>query len=472
MPQGPKRASGIAANLLWDNVEYALGIGVRGQVDRVVRQHQAFLDAITDRFGQEPDDPGLHALLRFLAGFSPTELEAQPLGPELLASNPFISFRLAGDAELICRRRIVRSTIDSGPTEPDGLCLVTGERAAIARLHPSIKGVRGTNTSGGSLVSFNLESFESYGHAQGSNAPIGTAASFAYTTALNDLLVTRRRTVADSTIVYWAERADAGELEAAFADLIAEPARDDPLAGTHAVAAVLDSVRTGVPLTGDDGSRFFILALAPNAARISVRDARITTIADLARAIKRHHSDLDIVRPPFVAPYSSLSRLLNATAIQGKSENVPPNLTGDVIRAIVDDRPYPMSLLQAAVRRSRVAARERFDPLTFLASVIKASLNCRWRAGETTDMSKELTVALDPDNPNPAYRLGRLFAILERAQEMASGGELNATIRDRFYGAAAATPVTVFSRLLALKNHHRCEIRTTGRPGLDRTDHR
>lgn len=350
------------------------------------------------------------------------------------------------------------------------MCLVTGEPATIARLHPSIKGVRGTNTSGSSLVSFNLESFESYGHSQGSNAPVGNAAAFAYTTALNDLLLTRRRIVADSTIVYWAERADAGGVEAAFAHLIAEPRPDDALAGTRAVEAVLDSVRTGAQLTGDDGSRFFVLALAPNAARISVRYAQVTTITDLARAITRHHDDLDIVLPSFVAPNSPLSRLLNATAIQGKSENVPPNLTGDVIRAILTDRPYPMSLLQAAVRRTRVAARERFDPMPLLASLIKASLNRRWRTGDTSRMSKELTVALDLDNPNPAYRLGRLFAILERAQEMASGGDLNATIRDRFYGAAASSPVTVFSRLLTLKNHHVAKFERPGdRVWIERT---
>ncbi len=462
VPQGPKRASGVAANLLWDNVEYALGVPVRGEPERVLRQHRAFREAINDRFGDDPDDAGLKALTKFLGSGPQLDLESQPLWPELVTTNPFVSFRLAGAIDLICRRPNVASIINAGVAEPNGRCLVTGERAQIARLHPSIKGVRGTNTSGGSLVSFNLEAFESYGLKQGDNAPVGADSAFAYTTALNDLLRVSRASLAGSTIIYWAQRADATALEAAFAQVIEQPRHDDPLAGTKALEAVLGSVRSGVPITADDDSRFFVLALAPNAARISIRSAQVATVNTLAKAISRHFDDIDVARSPFAAQYPSLSRLLDATAPQGKSDNVPPNLAGEVIQAVLNDRPYPTTLMHAAVRRARVAARERYDPLPLLAAVIKGSVNRLVRATQAPPTWKELTVALDPDNPNPAYRLGRLFALLERAQEIASGGNLNATIRDRFYGAASASPVTVFSRLLTLKNHH---VAKFDRPG-------
>lgn len=450
VPQGPKRAYGIAANLLWDNVAYVLGIADGGG-DRVVRQRHAFVDAIAERFPGTAD-VGILAVRKFLVAIPLERLEAQPSWPEMIASNSFISFRLAGHDELICQREIVRASLANRDWEPDGLCLVTGQRTRIARLHPPIRGVRGANTSGASLVSFNLDAFESFDHRQGANAPVGEAAAFAYTTALNDLLIKQRVSVGDASIVFWAERRDASIVVAAFASLIAEPPRDDPLAGTRAVENVLNSVRNGVPLSGDDGSRFYILALAPNAARLSVREWAVTTVTDLAGNITRHHHDLEIVRPPFIPRYPSLYRLLNATAVQSKAENVPPNLAGDVLRAILRDQPYPISLLQAALRRVRVASRDHFDPLPLLASVIKASLNRMARAGRIS-VEKELAVALDPDNPETAYRLGRLFALLERAQDMASP-DLKATIRDRFYGAASTTPVTVFGRLLALKNHH------------------
>jgi CRISPR-associated protein Csd1 len=244
VPQAAKRSVGVVANLLWDNVEYALGVPIRGDPDRVARLHRAFREAITDRFGDDPDDPGLRAVLRLLGTLTSEDLERQSAWAELAASNPFLSFRMAGDTELVCNRPAVATIIDAGPSEPDGLCLVTGKRAQVARLHPSIQGVRGTNTTGGSLVSFNEDAFKSYGQQQGAIAPVGKPAAFAYTTALNDLLRLRRRTLAGSTIVYWTERPDGTAVENAFAQIIAEAAVDDPLAGTRAVESPRSRVMT------------------------------------------------------------------------------------------------------------------------------------------------------------------------------------------------------------------------------------
>jgi CRISPR-associated protein Csd1 len=175
-----------------------------------------------------------------------------------------------------------------------------------------------------------------------------------------------------------------------------------------------------------------------------------------------HFADIEIVLPSFARPHPSLFRLLCSTALLGKSENVPPNLQGEVAEAILAGRPYPITLLAAAVLRARAEQ----DVTPERAAVIKAVINRHRRA--TGAESEELTVALDPANPDPAYRLGRLFAALERAQETASPG-LNATIRDRYYGAASSTPITVFPRLLDLNNHHISKIEsTTTRAWLER----
>ena len=112
------------------------------------------------------------------------------------------------------------------------------------------------------------------------------------------------------------------------------------------------------------------------------------------------------------------------------------------MRAILSGSPYPATLLQAAVRRIRAEQEVNYPR----AALIKACIN---RSAE----KEELTVSLDENNANTAYRLGRLFAVLERIQERANP-TINTTIRDRYYGAASATPVTVFSTLLKLKNHH------------------
>ncbi len=71
-------------------------------------------------------------------------------------------------------------------------------------------------------------------------------------------------------------------------------------------------------------------------------------------------------------------------------------------------------------------------------------------------------MSLEPENKNIGYLLGRLFATLEKIQEEANPG-INATIRDRFYGSASGTPVTVFGNLMRLKNHHLAKLESDGR---------
>jgi CRISPR-associated protein Csd1 len=177
----------------------------------------------------------------------------------------------------------------------------------------------------------------------------------------------------------------------------------------------------------------------------------VLPVRDLAERITRHYGDLELVRGKFDAEYPSLFRLLSACATQGKAENIPPNLGGEVMRAILTGSPYPATLLAAAIRRCRAEQEVSYHR----AAIIKACLNRSIRQNNLSPLppQKEFTVMLDPDNQSTAYRLGRLFAVLEKIQEEASPG-LNATIRDRYYGAASSTPVTVFTTLLRLHHHH------------------
>lgn len=454
-----RTATAIRPNLLWDTVEYALGIDVRGQPARVRAKHAAFVDSVTGRFGDSPDAPGLRALLAFLSAVPVDEVRASPYWSELI-KNPFISFRVAGEEELICQLPAVHTRlVETADDEPSqvGLCLVTGDRVPIARLHPPIRGVRDATSSGASLVSFNLDAFTSFNREQGANAPVGIPAAFAYTTALNDLLgpTSHQKVVlADATVVFWSETRTAHAVEEAFAAMFDQPPFDDPARGTRAVEQVYRSVHTGGRVTADDDARFYVLGLSPNRARLAIRFWHAATVRQLATRMTEHFDDLEIVRPPWAPPYPSLARLLASTALLGKRENVSPTLAGDVVRAVLDGLPYPVALLQAAALRTRA----EHDVPPVRAALIKATVNRLIRSRGSRE--KELAVSLDPANPNPAYRLGRLFAVLERAQELASPG-LNATIRDRYYGAASTSPVTVFSRLLTLKNHHLAKLDST-----------
>ncbi len=450
VPQGVKKTSGVAANLLWDNAEYVLGVDTRGKPERVVEQHAAYrarLDALPEAARA---DAGLRAVRAFLDAPDRTRLESHPAWPEILAVNPVMTFRLHGDLELVCQRSVVvlasEASGEIAADQPTGICLVSGDTAAIERLHPAIKGVWGAQTSGANIVSFNARAFESYGkrERQGENAPVGKAAVFAYTTTLNHLLARdsrQRMQVGDTSTVFWAE--EAHELENLFGEVM----RDDPAQGTGALTALYSAVQSGKFALGDADTRFHVLGLAPNAARIAIRFWETASAMELATRIQRHFEDIRLVHADYEPEHLSLFRLLTGVALLGKADNIPPNLGGEVLRAILEDLPYPAPLLNLAVQRCRAEQK----PTYARTAVIKASLNRLLRRSPSTE--REYLPMLDPANTNPAYRLGRLFAVLEKIQEEASPG-LNATIRDRYYGAASSTPVSVFTTLLRLKNHH------------------
>ena len=452
VPQGAKKTSAIAANLLWDNAEYVLGITSAGKPGRVLEQHAAFL-AKLDAMAHKIDDAGLKAVRTFLQTHDKVRLEAYPLWPEILDTNPVMTFRLNGDLELICQRAAIRAVLEKIETDAEEItCSISGKKDCFERLHISIKGVWGAQSSGANIVSFNKDAFNSFGKEQGANAPVGKRAAFAYTTSLNYLLSkesTQRIQVGDASTVFWSEKHT--NLEDSFADLFDEPPKDDPAKQTRAIEALFKSPQTGA--LGDEGGNtcFYVLGLAPNAARISVRFWQVGTAAEMSARIRQHFEDIEMIHASFEKPYLSLFRLLVSTATQGKSENIPPNLAGEFMRAILAGLPYPQTLLQAAVRRIR-AEREVTYPRTAL---IKACLNRQARYSPP-NQEKEIAVSLDDSNTNPGYRIGRLFAVLEKIQEEAVNP--SATIRDRFYGAASSTPVTVFANLMKLKNHHLSKI--------------
>jgi CRISPR-associated protein Csd1 len=279
---------------------------------------------------------------------------------------------------------------------------------------------------------------------------MGEKASFKYTTALNHLLgkdSNQKLQVGDVTTVFWSDRQN--HLEDDFRDLFDEPEKDDPHKLTEKVKSLLKSVDTGaMPSDEEDKeTRFFILGLSPNAARISIRFWHTGTVAEYSHKIARHFHDLEIVHAQHQRDYFSIWWLLRSVAALGKSENIPPNLAGDWMRAILNGSPYPQTLFQSAIRRIHVEREVSYER----ASIIKACLN---RKGQSQHQSeKEMVVSLDKDNTNPGYRIGRVFAVLEKIQEESSPG-INATIRDRYYAAASGTPASVFPILLRMKNHH------------------
>ncbi len=458
--------------LLWDHIGYLFQFSKTDEpkdMEKAANQHRTWLNSLEALSDDLKQDKGVAAVLSFYKTNEIEKVKAISNWNEcvkLLSCN--MTFRLAEDKLPIpCRPKVqdyVRSSMSqiSGKDENGeksikkifAHCLITGEYGEIARTH----GRTPINKDTKKLVAFQRNSgYDSYEKEQCYNAPVCKSAEFAYTTALNTLLKSKnqRLQIADATTVFWS--AKKSEFESVMPFFFSTPARDDPDKYTDAVKALYDSIWNGAYVIPDDDTRFYVLGLSPNAARIAVRFWKVGTIKDIGTQLKRHVDDLAIIHALGMNPALPIRKLLRSIAVREEDKNIPPNLGGDTMRAILDGLPYPQTLLQAAVRRIRAE-----HEITYArAALIKACINRSTRY-QNPNKKEELKVSLDTNNTNIGYRLGRLFATLEKIQTEANPG-INATIRDKFYGAASSTPVTVFGNLMRLKNHHIAKLEHHGR---------
>ncbi|MET0178887.1 MAG: type I-C CRISPR-associated protein Cas8c/Csd1 [Novosphingobium sp.] len=496
VPAAAKRTVAITPFLLWDKTAYSLGV-TAAEGKRTGQEHAAFR-ALHLGLLAATDDPGLLAFRRFVERWSPAQFLPPLSSNDVLDTN--IVFRLDGDVGADGKPRFIHErpaaqpliAARSGQGE-SGFCLVSGTEGPIARLHSAIGGVEGAQSSGASLVSFNLKAFESYGREQGANAPTGQGAEFRYSSALNRLLdrnrtshlqlvaashldpsrkrswevrARHRARLGDATLVFWADARDYGEPAAVAAETLAAAGFDTAALASEADEAddaefaVLLRDRLEQLVQGrtvklgeaqvPPGVKLHILGLSPNAARLSVRFWLTQTIGEFARHIAAHAEDCRIEPVPWGRPPSIDWLLTKSVAARQESKNIPPLLAGEVARAVFSGSPYPRTLLSQALVRLRAGdprdKNGRSAEIGWHAAVIHAVL-------QRSEQGKGAPVSLDTQETNSAYRLGRLFAVLEEAQERALG-RVNATIRDRYFGAASATPASVFPLLLrGVQNH-------------------
>jgi CRISPR-associated protein Csd1 len=475
VPQGVKRSSGVASNFLWDKTGYVLGIAAlqrpnedaaayAKRVRRLPETHAAFVALHRDAL-EGAEDEGLRALLAFLERWRPEAFEELGWPDAMRDQNVVFALeRERLDRVFLHDRPAARALqarrLGAGESAARA-CLVSGEPGPVARLHPSVRGVWGAQSSGASMVSFNLEAFESYGAKQGDNAPVSERAAFAYGAALNAFLAKgspNRIQIGDASTVFWASgpKDDAALAEASFDAILGggETTPRDFGVSEDAIRGALDAIRRGRPADAPDlpqGVRLHVLGLAPNAARLSVRFWLQEDFGRVAGNLARFAQDMAIDPPPD-PPHPGFWRYLGALSARGKLDNLPPNLAGEWLRAVLTGAPYPMTLMTTALMRARTD--KRVGPLR--AAMLKAVLRRNFR--------EEAPVGLDPDNDKPAYQLGRLFAVLEQAQRAALG-RVNATIGDRYYAAASSTPARVFGPLLRSLRVHISDAERRGRGG-------
>ncbi|MCY4626658.1 MAG: type I-C CRISPR-associated protein Cas8c/Csd1 [Acidobacteria bacterium] len=462
------RSVNVRPNFLWDSTTYVLGVRRdprTGDASPAKRgEHEAFASLHRELLA-DTDDEGLRALLTFLENWSSERYGALPHSGEMLGENVAFCLESLGGPPVFLHESEAGREIWTASLEGDNadreFCLVTGRRLPTARLHPKIKGVLGAQTSGASIVSFNNDAFTSFGKKQGANAPVSERAAFAYTSALNALLARdshNRIRIGDTTTVFWAEAdgdpESADAAEDLFSVLVAPPTDEEE---SVAIGDTIKAVADGRPLEVVEPrikdprrTRFFVLGLAPNAARLSVRFWLEDTIGGIGRRLGEHWKDLHIEPEPWRTP-PAVWRLLLETAVQGKSENVSPVLGGSLMEAILRGSRYPRSLLTGVLMRMRSDG----NISGLRAAICKACLARDRRLGHEKE---DVPVSLNQDEKNPAYRLGRLFAIYEKLQGDAIQ-KSNVTIKDQFYGSASATPASVFPLLDRKATHHLATLR-------------
>lgn len=483
LPQRVKRSANIAPNFLWDNSAYLLGISDKDSTKP--HYSKARFEASRDLHIQLLEDVATPLARAILSYFQNHDCSAAAEHPaiarqlEALLAGGNLVFMLEG-----CFAQDDQKILEaweghlSGQDAQIMQCLITGQLSPIERLHPSLKGVRGASSTGASLVSFNERAYESYNRSQGSISPVGKIAVSQYTTALNFLLSdanpNRKFYLGDTTIVYWAESENRG-YETAIASLFDPDYSANPAAASHEERRLVEqilqnlawSVARGAPIDsdalfdrlGDENPRFYILGLAPNAGRVSVRFFISDPFQSIVRNLMTHYQDLQIVKEFADQPdFLSIYRLLGETVSKkSRDKDASPLLAGAMLRAILTHSPYPAALFNAIITRVRA---DMDDPQMAIrkinyprAAVVKAYLLRKYRRHPQNPFQEVLTMALNEESSNPAYLLGRLFAVLEKVQREAIG-EVNAGIKDRYFTSACASPASVFPILLRLSQHH------------------
>ena len=455
LPAAVKRTVGIASNFLWDNSSYLLGVDQKGKPERswdcfraAISIHHAVLDGV--------DSPVAKAILAFFDTWQPGKAMEHPALSgqyESVTAGGNLLFRVDGcysyeDSDIRKAWQRYRDGADENAVRMQ--CLVTGREDNITATHPAIKGVRDAQSSGAALVSFNAPAFCSYGREQNYNAPVGKYAAFAYTAALNHLLANRDnvQVIGDTTIVCWAEGAEPVYQDLFMSFMSGNMPSTISAQDLQAALGKLAKCEPCNDLGVDPNRAFYILGLAPNAARLSVRFFLRDSFGTLMRNINEHFERLEIVRPAYAKPgVLPLWALLRETVnLNSKDKSPSPAMAGATTRAIFSGGLYPASLLEAVMLRIRAES----DITWGRAAIIKAY----YLKNPHTDCPKEvLTVSLNEASTNIPYTLGRLFSVYEAAQQAANPG-INATIKDKYFNSAAAMPASIFPVLNNLYQKH------------------
>lgn len=465
------RASGVKANFLCDNSSYLLGVDNKGKPERTKECFEA-ARALHHQILDGCHSAEARAILSYFDHWDAAGARDNPLVQtnleDILGGSNFLFHVGNKDVSDIPEIRDAwERYYRSGGGEEDtikGQCLITGKKdMPIATLHPKIKGVLGAQSSGANLVSFNAPAFCSYGYdgEQGQNAPVSEEAANAYGAALNFLLAdrTHAKVMGDTTVVYWSEHGEEAYQDGFLGMMgdeggLTDEELDDVLA--HMKEGRSSDIG-GISVSPDEP--FYILGLAPNAARISVRFFLRNTFGDILKNLAAHEERMKIVHSSLEKERIPLYWILKAMDNPDcRKESAPSTFwAGKLTNAILINGYYPEAVYKNIMRRvflchekSSGGGKNKEKKIDYIkASFIKAYLlkNCgmKWEG--------KIQMAVNENCNDISYVLGRLFSVLENIQKSANHG-INSTIKDRYFNSACATPAAVFPLLWKLTNAH------------------
>lgn len=467
VPARVTRSSGIAPNFLCDTVAYMLGYDAKGKPERAMKAFQA-CGELHRLILEGVEMPIADAVRAFFAKGPQWEIAQRLMGDDSWKSALTMNFALQYDDGMRVAfvgddpdvrdawdAYYLREDVDADGEVTTSMSLISGKSVIPAKIHPKIKGVAGAQSSGASLISFNAPAFCSHGVEQNENAPMSKREAYQYTTALNVLLADRDlvQRIGDATVVSWARCGDVG-YAAMFNRWQRNPAGQSSGGAVESeVGKAMKSLAHGRPydFAGvhlEPNEEFHVLALSPNAARVAVRFYLTNTFGAFARNIDRHYEDVRIRRPSYdTTTFLPTWRLLNQTIRQqDKNAKVSAEMAGEVMEAILNGTPYPVSLIYAIERRIGV----EHDVSPDKAAIIKAYY---LRVTTNPKFKEVLQVDINEESDYVPYVLGRIFSIYEQIQ-LAAIPNINTTIKDKYFSSAAATPARIFPILgeLAIKH--------------------
>ena len=471
LPAPVKKTSGERSNFLWENAEYLIGYATKDAPEKTKRKFETAKELHLSLL-RDVDTPEANAVKSYFERWDPASDINGLFSEECLED-----LRGGGNLTFLFEGRPIgdypslQEAWQKSYDEPEEgkvmIDLVTGQRAVAQKTHPAVKGVANAQSSGASLVSFNAEAYESYGKSgnQCESAPMSKETAFAYTSALNYLTANRehRQSIGDMTVVYWSKNGE--EAYQTALDRFLSGATKVESLKQQDLSAIMAAIAHGDPVTVDGdllvpSEDFYLLGIAPNAARLSIRFFYRGTFGDLVTHIRQHYEDINIVSDRRntwqTMPVWSLLKEIQPP---GKNAETPPQTGGDLLRAVMTGGRYPRTLFNLAMLRIRsdnsVTQDHKEHSVTRgRAAIIKAYLIRNTKTNPNYANIKEVTtVALNETSNYTPYVLGRLFAVLERIQQQANPG-ITATIKDRYFNSACSTPAAIFPTLLKLSGSH------------------